>query len=130
MLLNLLPTFRSLTASPAQAAIDMARREARRRLEAGGAALAPQGDAGEASGDFVLPADVDPAEVAVAIRAKLNEARERCGDIGGALNKRRDGKMVVRREVLQRLGGRRAIDQIVSEIRARRVLRAVRKYTG
>jgi len=114
----------------------MARREARRRLEVGGPAVAAHGDAGEASGadDFVLPADIDPSEVAGAIPAKLNEGRhsrpERSANTARVMNKRRDGKVVVPAEVLQRLGGRRVLDQIVSEIRARRVLPVVRKYTG
>src|SRR3954471_22086092 len=70
-------TFRSLTASPIASAVHEARRMARQRLEAGGAAvaLAPTSRAGSPadSHDVLLPPDIDADEVVKAINAKLGD---------------------------------------------------------
>ena len=90
-----------------------------------------QGDAGEASGedDFVLPADIDPYEVAGAIADKLRGSERKRPDKAQPLLKTRmDGRIVVLAAYVQQLGGRRVLDQIVSELRARRVLRAIREH--
>jgi hypothetical protein len=50
VLFNLAQTLRALTASPASAAVDQAHRMARRRLEAGGAAMSARGHAGDGAG--------------------------------------------------------------------------------
>jgi hypothetical protein len=72
MLFGLDHTMRSLTASPMTAAINAAHRMARRRLEAGGTAVSASDPVDDQPGpaDFVLPADIDPADVARAIEAK------------------------------------------------------------
>jgi len=44
------------------------------------------------------------------------------------LKNRMDGQVVVSAAYVQRLGGRRVLEQIISEIRARRVLRAIREH--
>jgi hypothetical protein len=71
MLFGLGNTLRSLTTSPATAALQQAHRMAQRRLAAGGASGAVRqvenddDDTGPA--DYVLPSDVNPALVAIAI---------------------------------------------------------------
>ena len=140
MLFNLDQTLRSLTTSPIKTAVDQAHRMAQRRLlEAGGAAVSARGRVDDHSGarDFVLPSDVDPVEVAEAIEAKLRggrgSAHERGNGAHSVLATRPDGRVVVPAEMVQRLGegmvdrGRRILDQIVGDIRCRRVLRNMKK---
>ena len=73
MFTGLANSLRSLTASPIGTLVDQAHRMARRRLESGGAANSKRSrgddDAGES--EFVLPSDVNPVLVAMAIHAKL-----------------------------------------------------------
>ena len=82
--------------------------------------------------EFVLPPDIDPAEVASAIEAKLSggrRSRAERGDIRMAFRPAPGGKVVVPAEVLQQLGdgamdrGKRVLGTIISEIRARRALK-------
>jgi hypothetical protein len=138
MLFNLAQTLRSLTTSPISTAINEAHRMAQRRLEAGGPAVAARGRVEHDSDarDFVLPSDVDPAEVAVAIAAKLRggrgSAHERGNGGHSVLATRPDRGVVVPAEMVQRLGegmvdrGRRILDRIVGDIRGRRVLRTMK----
>jgi hypothetical protein len=72
---DLANTFRSLTRSPITTAINEAHKMARRHLEAGGAAVAAPGPASERSPGFVLPRDVDPRAVQMAIDGKLRAGR-------------------------------------------------------
>ena len=135
MLFNLGQTLRSLTMSPISTAVEQAHRMAQRRLEAGGAAVSARGRVDDHSGsrDFVLPTDIDPVEVAVAIEAKLRggrgSAHERGNSAHSVLATRPDGRVVVPAEMVQRLGegmvdrGRRILDRIVGDIRGHRVLR-------
>ena len=135
MLFNLDKTLRSLTISPMSTAVAQAHRMAQRRLEAGGPAVSARGRVGDHSGarDFVLPPDVEPVEVAEAIKAKLRggrgSAHERGNGGHSVLATRPDRGVVVPAEMVQRLGegmvdrGRRILDRIVGDIRAHRVLR-------
>jgi hypothetical protein len=70
MLFNLGQTLRSLTTSPISA---------QRRLEAGGAAALVRDRVEHDSDarDFLLPSDVDPFEVALAVRGFGTRARDR-----------------------------------------------------
>ena len=130
MLFNLAQTLRSFTASPVATAIDQAHRMARRRLEAGGSAASARHHADEA--DFLLPPDIDPVEVAMAIEAKLHGDRGlQRGCRSGALSALAtgpDGSLVVSADYVQRLGdgalshGRRYLERLMKDIRARRVL--------
>jgi hypothetical protein len=107
VLFELARSLRSLTRSPAIAAIEEAHRMARRRFESGGATGGPADK--PSAGDFVLPAGVDPVQVAMAIETKLRtgERRTSNGDSGAlkALQRRSDGRVVVPAELVKRLGG-------------------------
>src|SRR5947209_11958243 len=75
MFFDLAKSLRSLTISPAAAAIRQAHGMAQRRLAAGGATVpASKRSDDKAPADFVLPADVDASAVAAAIRNKLGVA--------------------------------------------------------
>lgn len=100
MFFGLQNTLRSLTLSPAKAALDAAHRQARRYLEAGGAA-----DAGHRQeGEVLLPAGIDLHSLRLAIDAKLGGARLR-GQKSPALRVTADGRGVVPRELIECLGG-------------------------
>jgi hypothetical protein len=65
MFFSLAPMLRSLTMTPAGLAIDLARRIARHHLGEGGVVTRPStAKSNQAEADFVLPAGVDPVEVA------------------------------------------------------------------
>jgi hypothetical protein len=78
MLFNLAQTLRSLTTSPIST-VDQAHRMAQRRLEADGPAVSARSrvDDGADARDFVLPLDVDPVEVATAMRRSCAMAEVR-----------------------------------------------------
>ena len=130
MLLGLAHSLRSLTTSPATAALQQAHRMARRRLESGGPASSKRSrgddDAGET--EFVLPSDIAPAEVALAIHAKLHAGRGSQAGLGddllNVLERRSGGRVVVPGFHLLRLGdgrfdrGRRFMHRVVNQIRA------------
>jgi hypothetical protein len=134
MLFNLDQTLRSLTTSPMSTAVDQAHRMAQRRLEAGGPAVSARGqvDDGIDAGDFVLPPDIDPADVAMAIEAKLRghggSAHERDNNTLPVLAVRSDRRMAVLAEIIRRLGdgavdrGQRVLHRIIANIRGHRVL--------
>src|SRR5205823_5498964 len=94
---------RSLTTSPATAALQQAHRMAQRRLAAGGAsgAVRPVENDDDDSGpaDYVLPSDIDPAEVALAIDAELHAGRGAQAGLGDDLlnvvERRAGGRVVV-----------------------------------
>jgi hypothetical protein len=120
----------SLTASPFTMAVNTAHHMARRRLETGGSALPPQGDADDASGatEFELPPDIDPIEVALAIEGKMRGGRPSPGfaDPLQVLERRAGGRVVVCGYHILRLGdgrfdrGRRFLHGLISSVRARR----------
>src|SRR4030081_253675 len=122
---SLANSLRSLTASPIGTVVDQAHRMARRRLESGGAASSKRsrGDDDSADTEFELPSDIDPAEVAFAIHAKLNAGRgAQAGLSDDVLNvmERRAGGYVVPGFHLLRLGdgrfdrGRRFMHRVVN----------------
>jgi hypothetical protein len=130
MLLGLAHSLRSLTTSPATAALQQAHRMARRRLESGGAATSnrSRGDDDAADTEFELPSDIDPAEVAFAIHAKLHAGRGAQTGLGDDLlnvvERRAGGRVVVPGYHLLRLGdgrfdrGRRFLHSVIGQIRA------------
>ena len=132
MLFGLGNTLRSLTTSPATAALQQAHRMARRRLESGGAASSKRsrGDDDAADAEFVLPSDIDPAEVALAIHAKLDADRGAQAGLGDdllhVLERRAGGRVVVPGCHLLRLGdcrfdrGKRFMHGVISKLRWRR----------
>jgi hypothetical protein len=124
-------SLRSLTASPIGTLVDQAHRMARRRLESGGAASSKRsrGDDDVADTEFVLPLDIDPADVALAIHAKLHAGRGAQAGLGddllNVLERRAGGRVVVPGFHLLRLGdgrfdrGRRFLHALIGQIRAR-----------
>jgi hypothetical protein len=131
MLFGLGNTLRSLTTSPATAALQQAHRMAQRRLAAGGASGAVrQVDDDTGPAEFVLPPDIDPTLVAMAIHAKLYGGRGSDAGLGEeplqVLERRAGGGVVVPGFHLLRLGdgrfdrGRRFLHSVVGQIRARR----------
>jgi hypothetical protein len=125
-------SLRSLTASPIGTLVDQAHRMARRRLESGGAAISKRsrGDDDDKEAEFVLPSDIDPAEVALAIHAKLDADRGAQAGLGDdllhVLERRAGGRVVVPAHHVLRIGdgrfdlGRRFLHGIIGQIRARR----------
>jgi hypothetical protein len=128
MLLGLGNALRSLTTSPATAALQQAHRMAQRRLAAGGISgpVRPV-DNDDDETDYVLPSDVDPALVAIAI-AKLHAGRGAQAGLGddllNVLERRSGGRVVVPGFHLLRLGdgrydlGRRFLHSLIGQIRA------------
>lgn len=126
MFLELANTLRSLTRSPITAALNEAHRMARRRLEAGGAAMPAANQAG-----FVLPVDVDPNAVRMAIEAQLRADqgfRSGHSSVPAVLEVASDGRFIVPQQVMRWLGrgeverGKALVDGIVKDVRDRRVL--------
>jgi hypothetical protein len=131
MLLGLAHSLRSLTTSPATAALQQAHRMAQRRLAAGGpSGPTRQVDDDTGPAEFLLPSDVNPALVAIAIHAKLHGGRGSGAGLGDdlldVLERRSGGRVVVPGFHLLRLGdgrfdrGRRFLHGIIGQIRARR----------
>ena len=131
MLLGLAHSLRSLTTSPATAALQQAHRMAQRRLAAGGASDAVRPvENDDDDTDYLLPSDVDPALVAIAIHAKLNAGRGAQAGLGddllNVLERRAGGRVVVPTHHVLRIGdgrfdlGRRFLHGIIGQIRARR----------
>src|SRR5882762_11290992 len=127
MLLGLGNTLRSLTTSPATAALRQAHRMAQRRLAAGGASGAVrQVDDDTGTADYLLPSDIDPAEVAFAIHAKLHAGRGAQAGLGddllNVLERRAGGRVVLPGSHLLRLGdgrfdrGRRFMHRLINQI--------------
>ena len=130
MMFSVAPTLRALIAgSPITTAIREANRMARRHLETGGMVTPVEGR--KESPGFVVPADVDPAALAEAIKAKLradgNARSDRSEGLLNLLEQRPDGKVVVPQVVLVRLGtgdavrGEQLLDRLIGEMRRPRV---------
>lgn len=123
--------FRSLTLSPMNAALQQAHLMARRRLEAGGAA-APENrrDDQDANNEFLVPRDIDPLQIALAIADRLHGGGAPVAGLGNAglmaLAKKPNGAVIVLPEYVQRLGGgdasrgRRVLQQIVVGVHEQR----------
>ena len=132
MLFGLGNTLRSLTTSPATAALQQAHRMARLRLESGGPASSKRSRGGDDAGEseFVLPSDVNPVLVAMAIYAKLHGGRASEAGLGddllNVLERRSGGRVVVPGYHLLRLGdgrfdrGKRFMHGVISKLRWRR----------
>jgi hypothetical protein len=131
-------TLRSLTASPMTTAIDQARRMAQHRLEAGGI-VSGHGRDDDDPGPFgfVLPSDIDPVVLATAIEDGLRPSGRHQFDRPGAalltIDITADGRIVVPRHCLGHGAvdrGKRFLDRIISEIRARRTLMMSREVSS
>jgi hypothetical protein len=131
MLLGLAHSLRSLTTSPVTAALQQARRMAQRRLAAGGTSgPARQVDDDTGPAEFLLPADLDPALVAIAIHAELHGDRGAQAGLGddllNVLERRSGGRVVVPGYHLLRLGdgrfdrGKRFMHGVISKLRGER----------
>ena len=123
--------FRPFTAAPQiQAAVDLAHRMARQRLECGGAAPAEKAPTRDAAPtDFVVPKDVDVDELVKAIERHLAERGSRSeptDDPPPLLKRNAGGRVVIRGYHILRLGdgrydkGRAFLHGRVKDQRARR----------
>jgi len=132
MLFEMARALRSLTRSPITSALHEARRMARPnfRFEEGGVVphegrVEDQND----DGDFLLPADVDPMVVALALDAKLRGGRTAQPGIGEdpmtVLERRAGGRIAVPASRLLRLGdgrydrGRQFMHSLIALLRRR-----------
>ena len=129
MLFEMARSLRSLTRSPIESILHAARRMARPGFEEGGT-VPTEGrivDQNE-DGDFLLPSDVDPMVVALAIDEKLRDGQKAAG-VGDnpmrLLERRAGGRIVVSGHHLLRLGdgnfakGRQFMHGLVVSIRRR-----------
>ena len=132
MLFGLTKSLAALTASPAATALDQAHKMAQRRLADGGAARTAQETGGDSAKtpDFLLPIDVDPAAVAVAVRRKLGLKGSTSDDPLHPLERRKlGGRVVLHGRHILRLGdgrydrGRAFMHQMIAGIRSRRLVR-------
>ena len=126
MIFELARSLRSLTRSPLDSVLHAARRMARPHFEEGGT-VPHEGrvvDQNE-DGDFLLPSDVDPMVVALAIDEKLREGRKSAGfgdDPMQLLERRGGGRVVITRHHLLRLGdgnfakGRQFMHSLIARI--------------
>ena len=120
-------SFRAMTMSPIQSALNAAHWMARRHLETGGSAVSSRKppNARPYATEIVLPSDVDPAVIAQALRAKLG-----AGEVDDSLwpleRKKLGGRVVLQRRHILRLGdgrfdkGRAFLHGLVKDIRAAR----------
>ena len=129
MLFEMARSLRSLTRSPIESILHAARRMARPGFEEGGTVptegrIVDQND----DGDFLLPQDVDPMVVALAIDEKLRDGRKAAGlgdDPMRLLERRAGGRIVVAGHHLLRLGegrfdrGRQFMHSLIARIRHR-----------
>jgi hypothetical protein len=132
MLFEMARALRSLTRSPITSALHEARRMARPnfRFEDGGVVVPHEGRVEEENddGDFLLPADVDPMAIALAMNEKLRDGRQTPGlgdDPMMLLERRSGGRIVVGGHHLLRLGdgnfakGKRFMRSLIARIRHR-----------
>ena len=124
--LGMANTLRSLTRSPATAAIQEAHRVARRRLEIGGAAVPDDCIDERAGDDFILPGDIDPAEIVKAVEGELRKRSVRLAGAPPVLKRRRGGPAAISGYHILRLGdgrfdrGRRFMHMVITQIRGSR----------
>jgi hypothetical protein len=133
MLFEMARALRSLTRSPIQSALHSARHMARPfHFEDGGVVVPHEGrvEEGNDDGDFLLPSDLDPMVVALALDAKLRDGRTAQAGVGDdpmqLLERRAGGRVVVAGHHLLRLGdgdfakGKRFMHSLIAKIRHRR----------
>ena len=131
MLFEIAKSLRRLTRSPIESALHAARSMARPRFrfEEGGV-VTHEGrvEDRDDDSDFLLPPDVDPMAVALAIDEKLRQGRKAAGlgdDPMQLLDRRADGRIVVSGHHLLRLGdgrfdrGRQFMHNLIANIRHR-----------
>jgi len=131
MLFQMARALRSLTRSPITSALHEARRMARPHFRFGEGGVVPHEGRVEGRddvGDFLLPPDVDPMLVALAIEEKLRDGRTAAG-LGDEpmrrLERRAGGRIVVAGQHLLRLGdgdfakGKRFMHSVIAKIRRR-----------
>jgi hypothetical protein len=120
-------TFRAMTMSPIESALNEAHRMARRHLETGGSAASSRKppSARPCTTDIVLPLDVDPVVIAQALRAKLGGGE--ADDVLWPLERKKlGGRVVLRGRHILRLGdnrydkGRAFLHGLIKDQRARR----------
>jgi hypothetical protein len=126
-------TLRSLTMSPMNSVMQQVHRQTRGHLERGGTATPAGKDAKKVSvplEGIVLPPDIDAADVMSAIETKLGGAgKQRQRDEPDVLERRAGGRIAVSGYHILRLGdgrydlGKRYMQRIVNDIRARRIQR-------
>ena len=126
-------SFSNLTLSPTNSVLQQVRRQARPHLETGGTATPTSKNVKKppaTAEEFLLPPDIDAAEVLAAIEAKLGgSARHRRHDEPDVLERKAGGRIAVSGYHILRLGdgrydlGKRYIQRIVNDIRARRIQR-------
>ena len=122
---------RSLTTAPMNSVMQHVHRQARAHLERGGTATLASKDAKkppETAEEFLLPPDIDDAEVMCAIEMKLGgSARQGRRDEPDVLERKADGRIAVSGYHILRLGdgrydlGKRYMQRLVNDIRARRL---------
>ena len=133
MLFEIAKSLRSLTRSPITSALHEARRMARPHFhfEKGGLVVPHEGRVEDQNdnGDFLLPSDLDPMVVALALDAKLRGGRTAEPGIGAdpmtALERRAGGRIAVPASRLLRLGdgrydrGRQFMHGLIASLRPR-----------
>jgi hypothetical protein len=132
MLLGLANSLRALTGSPITRAISEAHRMARRRLDAGGAAVSARRPACYRSGptDYMLPADIDPLAVATAVAARLHRGHtsNRSKHAPQLIQTMPNGSAIVSKDRVVWIGdgdfgrGVRVLERLIADIRVRRML--------
>ena len=132
MLFEMARALRSLTRSPIESALHSARHMARPFHFQEGGTVPTQGRVVEepVEQDFVLPPDLDPLVVAMAIEAKLRGGRTAQPGLGDnpttLLERRAGGRIVVAGHHLLRLGdgnfakGRQFMRGLITKLRRRR----------
>ena len=126
-------SLRALTLSPTNSVLQQLHRHARPHLETGGTATPTSKDVKkppETAEEFLLPPDIDPADVMSAIETKPGGAgKQRQRDEPDVLERKAGGRIAVSGYHILRLGdgrydlGKRYIQRIVTDIRAQRVRR-------
>ena len=132
MLFEMARALRSLTRSPITSALHEARRMARPHFHFEEGGIVPHEgrvDGQNDDGDFVLPADVDPMAIALAIDEKLRNGRTAQPGIGedpmAVLERRAGGRIAVPASRLLRLGdgrydrGRQFMHSLIASLRRR-----------
>ena len=130
MLFEMARALRSLTRSPITSALHEARRMARPRFFEEGGVVLHEGrvEDRDDQGDFLLPPDVDPMAVALALDEKLRGGRKASGfgdDPMMLLERRAGGRVLVAGHHLLRIGdgdfakGRQFMHGLMARVRHR-----------